>query len=42
MLSRITANINKDIGPSSMEILSYLRPESEDAPQQEESQDMYD
>lgn len=41
MLSRITANINKDIGPSSMEILSYLRPEAEDAPQ-EESQDMYD
>lgn len=28
-LQRILSNINKDIGPSSLEILSYLRPDSE-------------
>lgn len=28
-MERIVSNINKDIGPSSLEILSYLRPEAE-------------
>jgi hypothetical protein len=30
-MGKVTENINKDIGPTSLEILSYLRPEPEDA-----------
>ena len=29
-MQRIVDTINKDIGPSSLEILTYLRPEPED------------
>ena len=28
-MTKIVSNINKDIGPTSIEILSYLRPEAE-------------
>ena len=29
-MKKITENINKDIGPTSKQILSYLRPEPDD------------
>ncbi len=31
MLQKVVDTINKDIGPSSLEILTYLRPEPEDS-----------
>jgi hypothetical protein len=45
VLVKITENINKDIGPTSLEILSYLRPEAEDGqsmPLSSEEQDDID
>ena len=41
---RVVENINRDLGPSSMEILGYLRPEAEEAfeePSYEEEEGLF-